>query len=481
MDDLVFQPARKLARLLRARKVSTVEVMRAFIAQVERVNPAVNAIVTFVPEQALKEAKRVDAKRARSKGADPIGPLAGLPIAYKDMIATAGIRTTQGSRIYRDTVPTVDHALVERLKAAGAITLGKTNTPEFAAGSQTFNEVFGATRNPWDLDKTCGGSSGGAAVAVATGMLPFADGSDLGGSLRNPGNFNGVVGFRPTPGRVPSYPAIDAWATMSVLGPIARTVDDAAFLFSAMAGPDPRSPITITEPGSVFARPLARDFRKVRVAFWPIENGRLKAGDLLPVDPRVARVLERQKKTLRAMGCIVEEAAPDLSGAQEVFHVIRALGYVQRLGPLLAKNRHLMKDTVVWNTEEGLKLDSTRIAAAMNGRGALFHRMRQFLERYDFLCLPVNPVPPFPVTQPYVTEIAGVKLASYIDWMKTAYFITTTSHPAISVPAGFTDDALPLPVGMQVVGRYRDDFGVLQFAHAFERAAGVVGRRPPAC
>ena len=215
--------------MLRARKISAVELMRAFIAQIERVNPKVNAIVTFLPEEALAEAKRIDARR--TKGAS-LPMLAGLPNAYKDMIVTKGIRTTFGSPIYADNVPTEDHAIVERLKAAGVITLGKTNTPEFAAGSQTFNEVFGTTRNPWDLDKTCGGSSGGAAVAVACGMLPFADGSDLGGSLRNPGNFNNVVGFRPTPGRVPYYPFGDVWATMSVLGPIARNVADAAFLFS---------------------------------------------------------------------------------------------------------------------------------------------------------------------------------------------------------------------------------------------------------
>lgn len=479
MPDLVFQPARRLAKLLRGRKVSALEVMRAFIAQVERVNPAVNAIVTFRPEEALKEARRVDARRARAKGTQGFGPLAGLPIAYKDMVATAGIRTTQGSRIFRDTVPAHDHALVERLKAAGAITLGKTNTPEFAAGSQTFNEVFGATLNPWDTTKTCGGSSGGAAVAVACGMLPFADGSDLGGSLRNPGNFNGVVGFRPTPGRVPSWPSVDAWSTLSVLGPIARTVDDAAFLLSAMAGPDARSPITLLEPGSVFAKPLGRDFRKVRVAWWPVEKGRLRGGDAMPVDPRVVAVLERQRRTLEAMGCIVEEDAPDLSGASEVFHVLRGLHFVQRLGPLLETHRHLMKDTVVWNIEEGLRLDAPRIARAMNARSDLFRRMREFLGRHEFLCLPVNQVPPFPVTQPYVTEIAGEKLATYIDWMKSTYFITTTSHPAISVPAGFTDDAPPLPVGLQVVGRYRDDVGVLQFAHAFEQAAGVAGRRPP--
>jgi amidase len=464
MDDLVFQPARRLARLLRARKLSAVEVMKAFIARVERVNPAVNAIVTFVPELALDQARRLDRRRARKSSKGDAAPLlGGLPIAYKDMIATAGIRTTYGSRIYRDNVPDADHVLVERLKAAGAITLGKTNTPEFAAGSQTFNAVFGATRNPWDLDKTCGGSSGGAAAAVACGMLPFADGSDLGGSLRNPANFCGVVGFRPTPGRVPYYPAVDAWATLAVLGPVARSVDDAAFLFSAMAGPDLRSPITITEPGAAFARPLRRDFRKVRVAWW-MPDGR--GG--LPVDRRVTAVLERRRATLESLGCIVEDAAPDLDGADEAFHVLRALAYVQRYGDLLAKHRGRMKDTVVWNIEVGLALDATRIAKAMNLRSELYRRMREFMARHEFLCMPVNQVPPFPVSQPYVDEIDGVKLGTYIDWMKTAYWITVTSHPAISVPAGFTTDAPPLPVGLQIVGRYRDDFGVLQLAHAFE-------------
>ena len=472
MNDICFLPARKLARLLATRKLSTVEVMKAFVAQVERVNPEVNAIVTFEPEAALKEARKLDARRARAKGADAIGPLAGLPIAYKDMIATRGMRTTYGSPIFAQNVPLEDALLVERLKAAGAITLGKTNTPEFAAGSQTFNAVFGATLNPWDLTKTCGGSSGGAAVAVACGMLPFADGSDLGGSLRNPGNFNSVVGFRPTPGRVPVYPATDTWASLSVLGPIARTVDDCAFLLSAMAGPDPRSPIALSEPGMFFARPLRRDFRKVRVA-WSRNLGGL------PVDRRVSAVLEKQRKAFEALGCLVEEAEPDLSGADEVFQVLRAVGFVQKYAELLKTQRALMKDTVVWNIEQGLAMDAARVARAMAHRSVLFQRMRAFLERYEFLCLPVNQVPPFPVTQPYVDRIEGVKLGSYIEWMKTAYQVTVTSHPAISVPAGFTDDEPRLPVGLQIVGRYRDDFGLLQLAHAFERQAGVAGTRPP--
>jgi amidase len=475
MTDLVFTPARRLARLLRARKLSAAELMRAFIAQVERVNPKVNAIVTFLPAEALKQAKAVD--RRRMSGA-ALGPLAGLPIAYKDMIVTRGIRTTFGSPIYADNVPDQDHAIVERLKAAGAITLGKTNTPEFAAGSQTFNPVFGTTRNPWDLGKTCGGSSGGAAVAVACGMLPFADGSDLGGSLRNPGNFNNVVGFRPTPGRVPYYPAVDAWATLSVLGPIARSVDDAAFLFSAMAGPDPRSPISIDDAGTRFARSLRRDFGKVRVAWWGVHDGRLEGSDI-PVDARVASVLQERRRVLEDLGCIVEDAHPDLEGADEVFHVLRALGFVQRYAGLLEKHRAQIKDTVAWNIEQGLELDGPRIARAMALRSDIYRRMREFMQRHHFLCLPVNQVPPFPASQPYVDTIGGVKLPNYFAWMKTAYCITVTSHPAISVPAGFTAEAKPLPVGLQIVGRYRDDFGVLQMAHAFEQETAVGRRRPP--
>ena len=469
MNDLVFQSAKKLARLIRTRKVSALEVMKAHIAQIERVNPKVNAIVTFVPEAALKEAKKVDAKLAR----DPakVGPLCGLPIAYKDMVVTKGIRTTFGSPIYKDNVPDTDHVLVERLKAAGAITLGKTNTPEFAAGSQTFNKVFGATPNPYDLTKTCGGSSGGAAVAVACGMLPFADGSDLGASLRNPGNFCNVVGFRPTPGRTPYYPTGDAWASLSVIGPIARSVEDTAFLFSAMAGPDLRSPISITEPGSVFAKPLKRNFKKVRVA-WSKDLGGL------PVDKRVTAVLEKQRKVFESLGCIVEEAEPDLSGADEAFHVLRAVGFVQKYAPLLKTNRDQLKDTVIWNIEEGMKLDGPHIARAMALRSDVYRRMREFMERYEFLLLPVNQVVPFPVTQAYIDEINGVKLANYIDWMKTCYYVTVTSHPAISVPAGFTDDDPALPVGLQIVGRFRDDFGVLQLAHAFEEQTEAALRRP---
>jgi amidase len=464
MDDIVFAPARKLARLIRARKLSATEVMRAFIAQIERVNPKVNAIVTFLPEQALKQAKAFD----RKKGVKP--PLAGLPIAYKDLVPTRDIRTTMGSLVYKDNVPKEDALLVERLKAAGAITLGKTNTPEFGAGSNTFNAVFGATRNPYDLSKTAGGSSGGAGAAVACGMLPFADGSDLAASLRNPGNYCNVVGFRPTPGRVPTYPAVNAWDTQPVIGPIGRTVEDAAFLLSAMAGPDRRSPVSIAEPGSIFSKPLKRSFKKVRIAWTK------NFGDL-PVEPEVTAVLEKQRKVFQSLSCIVEEACPDFTGATEAFETLRAVSFAMRLAPLLETHRSQLKDTVIWNIEQGLALDGAEVARAERLRTELYQRLRAFLEKYEFLLGPVNQLPPFPVETEYPTQIAGVRLHNYLDWMKSCYYVTITSHPAISVPAGFTPGGLP--VGLQIVGRYRDDFGVLQLAHAFEAETQVWKRRPP--
>lgn len=439
--------------------------MRAFIARIERVNPKVNAIVTFLPEQALKAAKALDRSKASR------GPLAGLPIAYKDLVLTKRVRTTFGSLVYENHIPEHDHLIVERLGAAGAILIGKTNTPEFGAGSQTFNKVFGVTRNPYDLSKTAGGSSGGAGAAVAAGMLPFADGSDLAASLRNPGNYCNAVGFRPTPGRVPSWPAANGWDTLGVMGPIARTVTDCALLFSAMAGPDPRAPTSISEPGSVFAKPLKRDFRKVRVA-WSRDLGGL------PMDPRISSVLNTQRKVFENLGCVVDDAEPDFLGATEAFETLRAVSFLGRFGPLLKEHRNKLKETVIWNIEQGMKLTPEKVARAEQLRSELFHRMRRFLERYEFLVCPVNQLPPFPADLEWPREIAGVKLDNYLDWMKSCYYITITSHPAISVPAGFTADDPPLPVGIQIVGRYRADFSVLQLAAAFESATETWKHRP---
>ncbi len=317
MTDICFTPARKLAQLIHSRKLSATEVMKAFIAQIERVNPKVNAIVTFLPEQALKQAKAFDKSRAKP------GLLAGLPIAYKDNIPTKGIRTTSGSPIYKDHVPKEDHLLVERLTAAGAITLGKTNLPEFAAGSHTFNLVFGATLNPYDTGQSAGGSSGGAAAAVACGMLPFR-------RRRRPGRVAAQSGQLLQRGRLPalargacrSGPSSNAWNTLGVLGPIARTVSDAAFLLAAMAGPDRRSPTSIAESGAQFLKPLKRNFKKVRVAWSRSLGG-------LPVEPRVAAALEKQRKAFTDLGLHRRGSRAGLLGATEAFETMRAVAFVQ--------------------------------------------------------------------------------------------------------------------------------------------------------
>ncbi len=465
--ELCYLTATELTRRLRAKELSARDVMRAHLDQIERLNPRVNAIVSLLPELAIEQAAAADERLARGEN---VGPLHGLPIAHKDLLLTKGIRTTFGSPIYKDFVPEEDALIVQRLRAAGAITVGKTNTPEFGAGSQTFNEVFGETLNPYDLTKTCGGSSGGAAVALACGMLPIADGSDTGGSLRNPANFCNVVGFRTSPGRVPAYPTLLGWFPISVQGPMARTVEDAALMLSAIAGPDRRSPISIAEPGERFARPLERDFTHVRIA-WSADLGGL------PVDPRVTTVINAARPCFQQLGCVVEEAEPDFSGADEAFKVWRAWMFDLKYADLIKEHREQIKDTVIWNAEQGAKLTGPQISRAERKRTELYHRMRQFMETYEFLICPVSQVPPFDVSQRFIQEINGVQMESYIDWMKSCYYITVTGHPAISVSAGFTDDGLP--VGLQIVGRHQDDFGVLQLAFAFQQATEHWRRRPP--
>jgi amidase len=466
-DEICFLTACEQARRIRARELSCVEVMEAHLAQITRVNPLVNAIVTLLPEQAMQGARAADAALARG---DAVGPLHGLPLAHKDLVPTKGIRTTFGSPIFREFVPDMDALIVERLRHAGAIMIGKTNTPEFGAGSQTFNQVFGATHNPYDLSKTCGGSSGGAAVALACGMLPIADGSDMGGSLRNPASFCNVVGLRTAPGRVPIWPSEASWATLSVAGPMARTVADVALMLSAMAGPDPRSPIALAEPGERFARPLDRDFAGVRVA-WSRDFGGL------PVDPRVTAAIDAQQHVFAALGCAVEDADPGWDGADEAFKAWRAWHFELSRGRLLDAHRDQMKDTVIWNIEEGQRLSGPQLAAAERQRSALYQRLWAFMERYEFLILPVSQVPPFDIEQPYLTEINGVAMATYIDWMRSCYYVSTTGLPAISVPCGFTPEGLP--VGVQIVGRHQDEWGLLQLAHAFEQATGFWKQRPP--
>lgn len=464
--DICFLPATELVRLIREKELSATEVMEAHLAWIEEINPKVNAIVTFLPEQAMDAARAADEKLARG---EDVGSLHGLPIAHKDLVPTKGVRTTFGSLVYEDHVADHDALIVERLREAGAIMVGKTNTPEFGAGSQTFNEVFGATLNPYDTTKTCGGSSGGAAVSLACGMLPIADGSDVGGSLRNPASFCNVVGMRPSVGRVPSWPSVAAWFPLGVEGPMARTVGDVALMLSAMAGPDPRSPVSLPEPGAAFADPPERDFAGVHVA-WSRDLGGV------PVDPRVTAVLEEARPVFEELGCVVEEGEPDFSGTDEIFLSWRAWYYELSFGHLLDEHRDVLKDTVVWNIEEGQKLTGPQLGRAEKKRTELYHRVREFMQGYEFLVLPVSQVPPFDVRQPYVTEIDGVEMKNYVEWMKSCYYITVTGLPAISVPCGFTPEGLP--VGVQIVGRYRDDLGALQLARAFERATAFGERRP---
>lgn len=469
--DLCSLPALEMASLLSAGEISARELLRAHLERIDTINPVVNALVTLIPEFALERAAAADQAHARGES---LGLLHGLPVAHKDLAMTAGIRTTFGSLVFADFVPDVDSLVVERQRLAGAVTVGKTNTPEFGAGSHTFNEVFGTTLNPYDLGRTCGGSSGGAAVALATGMLPLCDGSDLGGSLRNPAAFCNVVGFRPSPGRVPSPTAQDGWFPLSVEGPMARTVADVALYLRAMAGPDRRAPLSITESPEAFAGSLERDLKGVRVA-WSSDAGGL------PVDLGIRAALAPVPDILSDLGCEVVEAWPDLSDAPAIFQARRAWKFALRFGPLLADHRHQMKETVVWNIEKGLSMTVADYAEACRRHTSLFGRVGEFMspdeDGFDFLACPVTQVVPFPIEVEYPTEIDGTRLDTYIDWMQSCSNITVTTHPAISVPAGFTDAGLP--VGLQIVGRHHADRAVLQLANAWETATDWGRTTPP--
>lgn len=466
-DDICFLSARELTRLMRTRELSAREVTEAHLARIEAVNPGVNAVVTLTAERALREAAAADDRLAAGAEAPP---LHGLPVAHKDTHLTAGVRTTFGSPLLAENVPDRDELVIERMRDAGTIMLGKTNVPEFAAGSHTFNPVFGTTRNPYDRSRSAGGSSGGAAVALATGMHPIADGSDMGGSLRNPASFCNVVGVRPSPGRVPSWPEEPAWDTVGVQGPMGRTVADAALLLSVLAGPDPRSPVALETPGSAFAGPLDSDPAGLRVAWAPRLDGSM------PFEPEVVAALEPAVKVFTGLGCAVEEACPDLSGAEEVFRTLRAWRFATRLGDLLDRRPDGLKASLVWNIEQGRRLTPADLARAQILHTRLFHRVREFFERYDVLLAPVSQVAPFDADLEYPPRIAGEPMGTYLDWMRSAYLISATGCPALSVPGGFTPGGLP--VGLQVIGPHRADLTVLRAGHAFERATRHGERRP---
>ena len=455
----VDSTARAMAAAVRRREISARELLDLHLARIAERNPQLNAIVSLDEERARAGAAEADATTARGEA---LGPLHGLPFAFKDTHDVAGWRTTYGSPLFADHVPDTDDLVVARIRAAGVVPIGKTNVPEFAAGSHTFNTVFGTTLNPVDPTRSAGGSSGGAACALRTGMVPLADGSDMGGSLRNPASFCGVVGLRPSLGRVPSWPTDNLWETTGTSGPLARNVGDVALLLSVIAGPDARVPTALADPGTAFAPPLAGDLRGLRVALSP------DLGGLLEVDREVARVVEEAGARFAAAGADVEPAHPDLAEAEDTFRTLRAWLFQAGFGELLADHPDAFKRSLADNIRAGEALTGADVARAYAQRTALTERMRQFFGAYDVLVLPTSQVPPFPADQEYPAAINGRPMTTYLDWMRSAYVITVTGCPAISVPGGATPDGLP--IGVQIVAPFGADRRLLEVAAAFEAA-----------
>ena len=461
MSVTVEWTARGQAEAVRKRQISARELLELHLARIAERNPELNAIVSLDEERARAGAAAADEHLALGH---PVGPLHGLPFAVKDTHAAAGWRTTYGSPLFADHVATADDLVVERIRQAGAVLIGKTNVPEFAAGSHTFNRVFGTTRNPVDPSRSAGGSSGGAASALASGMVPLAEGSDMGGSLRNPASFCGVVGLRPSLGRVPTWPNENHWETTSTSGPMARTVGDLALLLSVIAGPDPRVPTALGEPGSAFAPPLSGTLAGLRVG-WSLD-----LGGAFRVDPQVESVLEDAGRLLVRAGATVLATHPDLSLGEDTFRTLRAWLFQASFGELLAAHPDDIKASLADNIRAGEGLTGADVARAYRQRSALSDTMRRFFHDHDLLVLPTSQVPPFPADQEYPTEIDGEPMTTYLDWMRSAYLITVTGCPAISVPAGHTPDGLP--IGVQLVAPHGQDRRLLEIAAAFEQARG---------
>ena len=457
MTVTVDSPARHQAEAVRRRDISARELLELHLARIAERNPELNAIVSLDVDRAREGAAAADDHLARGY---PVGPLHGLPFAVKDTHAAAGWRTTYGSPLFADHVPDHDDLIVERIRRAGAVLIGKTNVPEFAAGSHTFNTIFGTTRNPVDPSRSAGGSSGGAAAALAAGIVPLADGSDTGGSLRNPASFCGVVGLRPSLGRVPTWPTSNQWETLTVGGPMARNVGDLALLLSVMAGPDPRVQVALGDPGEAFAPALSGSLDGLRIGYS------VDLGGSFVVDDRVAAVLESAGRLMVEAGARVFDEHPDLSVADDTFRTLRAWHFQATYGDLLRRNPDAFKQSLADNIRAGEHLTGADVARAYASRTALVEVMRRFFTRYDLLMLPVSQVPPFPADQEYPTEINGQRMESYLDWMRSAYFITVTGCPAISVPAGTTPEGLP--VGVQLVAPHGHDRRLLEIAAAFE-------------
>lgn len=469
-DEICFLNATELVQLIKTRKISAYELMSIYLEQINHTNPLVNAIVILLDEELLLE-KAKAADKLWQKGTW-LGPLHGIPLTHKDMTPTKNIRTTFGSPLFANYIPDFDELIVERTNNAGAILIGKTNSPEFAAGSHTYNNVFGATANPWDLSKSAGGSSGGAAVSLACGMNALSCGGDMGGSLRNPSAWNNVVGLRPSPGRVPTAPTKLPWSTLSVEGPMARSVADIALLMSVISGHSSRTAIALEQSGNIFTQPLARDFKGTKIAMFNDLCNELQ-------DPTIKKIVQAQAKVFEELGCIVEEADPlFLEDCDDAFRCERALIYAATYYEFLQDKSKLaqIKPEVIEEFDLAQSYTSTYIAKMQRKKGQIFEKMREFMQKYEFYILPTTVIYPFNIELTWPREINGKKLTSYLDWMKICWCITITEHPSLSIPCGFGTNHMP--VGMQIVGRWHDDFGVLQLGHAYEALTNYA-KKPP--
>ena len=467
-DALVMRSAREQLRGLETGEFSARELLAAHVERLDRFNATVNAVVSQDVEKATVAAAEVDTARAAGS---PLGPLAGLPMSIKDTHATAGLRTTFGSTLFADNVPTADDEIVRRLRAAGVVILGKTNVPEFAAGSHTYNPVFGTTLNPYDLSRTAGGSSGGAAVALAMGFQSLADGSDMGGSLRNPASYCNVVGLRPTPGRVPDPIAELPHFPLSVSGPMARTVGDVGLMLSVIAGAIAADPLSLSEDPGGFADVVPAELRDLRVAWAPTLGGRI------PVEAEIASVLDDAVAVFETSGAHVAHACPDLDGADFVFRTLRAAEFDFAWGELLERQPDAVKADIAWNVEQGRGLSGRDVTRALAELTRLQRAADVFFADYDVLLAPVAQLPPFDATWKWPAEVAGDTMTTYLDWMAACYLITPLGVPAMSIPAGFTPKGLP--VGLQLVTRARTEARLLAIAAAFEGVTGYGRHTPP--
>jgi len=458
-SDLYKLTARAAVALLKKGDVTPLELVESSLARIAATEPAIHAMPTLAAERARKAASRID--RASL--------LAGLPFAVKDLEDVAGVRTTYGSPIYKDHVPARSDIMVERLEARGGIVIGKSNTPEFGAGANSYNQVFDDTRTPWNTAMTSSGSSGGSAAALAAGQAWLATGSDLGGSLRTPASYCGVVGLRPSPGRVASGPSDFPFGTMAVIGPMARNVGDCALMLDAMAGRHDVDPMSLEAPGETFLSSALKPKLPQRVAY---------SADLgiCPVDATVRESVGAAMKKLAAAGIAVEEATPDLHDAPAIFRVLRAAGFAASLKGEYENHRNLLKPEVIWNIETGMALDAAAIGQAEKGRGQLYHRVLAFMKNYDLLLVPAAILPPFDVKTRWIKSLGGETFDSYVEWIRITYALTLTSLPILCIPCGVTKDGLP--IGLQLVGKPRGEAALLAAGAALEQVFGIAGQLP---